>query len=291
MAGVPQSGDTRAGRQRRAAIGLAIGALLLVPTAASAVELDPWYGRIALEDGITYTAPAGVSDAAIDEAVMVVRHETTRPDIRARLARAHARFTVMADSNTLTDVPEYRVRLPIAWGMTPAEIDGRARGLGGYDWLRPTVAAADNLTCASGDRWTGYSVATHEFAHQVMAAGLARAEQASIRRAYRAAHVAGTWRRYYADRSEKEYFAEGAVWWFEASTWVGPDGVVMTRAALQQRDPALSRILKAAFGDDGWRFPRRTDRALSCTPEAGTRAFPTISRISRRVPSHGTNHR
>jgi hypothetical protein len=289
---VPRSGDSQRRSRRAAFSGALVAACLAAPATASARDLDAYYGRVATEDGLTFSAPSGVSDAAIDEAIMVVRHEVAaRPDVRARLARAGVRFTVMARDDTLTDVPEYHDTLPSDWGMTPAEIDGRARGLGGFDWRRPTVAAEENLTCAASDRWKGYSVATHEFAHQVMATGLTKAELATIHKAFRAARTARTWKGYYAERSEREYFAEGATWWFEGSTWKGPDGVVTTRASLQRRDPALGRILKAVFGDSAWRLPRHADRSLSCTPAPGARAFPPITKPTRGgSPSHGTDN-
>lgn len=70
-----------------------------------------------------------------------------------------------------------------------------------------------------------------------------------LKKAFDAAMAEGLYPDEYASTNSSEYFAEGAMSWFDGSTWD-----YRSREELKEYDPALASLLAEAFGNTDWRY-------------------------------------
>jgi hypothetical protein len=80
--------------------------------------------------------------------------------------------------------------------------------------------------------------------------------------------------------NEEEYWAEGCQSWFDATVRCDVNDGINRREALEAHDPGLAQALRAAFGDNPWRYPHtapaplrdRAGRAVVHSPRPAGRA-------------------
>jgi hypothetical protein len=199
-----------------------------------------------------------VPDRALRTAADIVGHMLShRSDIRAKLVEARVRVAVMASRESTLDIPEHR-------DLTPkSHWNRRARGLGATPWRPASSCAEENLLGYPDDPYRGECILIHEFAHTIHVMGLTAIDttfDGRLSRLHERAVRSGRWRDTYAATNHAEYWAEGVQSWFDANrTARRPDGVhnhVGTRAALNDYDPDLAKLIAEVFRDDPWRWVR-----------------------------------
>lgn len=231
--------------------------------------------------------PVIASARAPDEALSAARNIVTdmlrhRPDLARWLAGAGYRVAVMAPDETTTDLPEQRHWTKPApddprltrcerkhyatriGAMTDRQYwDARARGMSGP----LTSAGAENILALPGDRYRGENILVHEFAHDVLAAirAIDAPLYARVERAYADALRSGRWQGEYASTTIDEYWAVGTQFHFNSGRLAAFDTVrVLSHRDLARYDPALAKLLRAAYGsrhrlagDRWWNHPAR----------------------------------
>jgi hypothetical protein len=224
-------------------------------------------------------APDEALSAARDIVTDMLRH---RPDLARWLIGAGYRVAVMAPDETTTDLPEQRhwtKPAPDDPRLTRCERkhyatrigaltdrqywDARARGMSGP----LTSAGAENILALPGDRYRGENILVHEFAHDVLAAirAVDAPLYARVERAYVDALRSGRWQGEYASTTIDEYWAVGTQFHFNSGRLAAFDTVrVLSHRDLARYDPALAKLLRAAYGsrhrlagDRWWNHPAR----------------------------------
>lgn len=229
-----------------------------VPEALRAkLDLDPFYQKALLVDGLPILGSAKVSDAALREAEWIVRKMLgEHPEILGALKDEGARVVIMAHNEYTTDVPEQS-----DWDRKEFW-DKRARGMGG----RISSAGEENLLGFPGDPYHTENILIHEFAHTIHGYGLKKLIpdfDKRITEAYEKATAAGLWKGTYAGENAHEYWAEGVQSWFDNNR--ENDAIhnsVNTRAELKEYDPGLAALCKEVFGDRPWRYRKPIERPL-----------------------------
>lgn len=217
--------------------------------------LDPFYKKYLDADGLPIVASAEVPDAALYRAREIIDEVlANRSDLRGTMARFRVRVAVMAESEVLTDLPEFSDLSEHPSGMS---WDERTRGGGvGPTYSRPTVAIAEqNLLCSESDVFPYEDLFVHELAHGVLTMGIqGQPGGTEFRRrlvvAYQNALAAGLWEHTYAAENPDEYWAEGVQAWFGLNDPPGPiHNEINTRADLESYDPALAGLIREALGE------------------------------------------
>ena len=160
-----------------------------------------------------------------------------------RMRDAHVSVAVLAETESLTDLPEYaRYR-----GATLP--DGRP-----YDQLRaigpaPCVAGEENLLHLPGDIFAGANILIHECAHAVYQFGLDASQQQRWDDIYAQSIAAGRWRETYAATNAFEFFAELTESYFgvNAPPELGVHNDVNGAARLEAYDPRAFAFLAAVY--------------------------------------------
>ena len=164
-----------------------------------------------------------------------------------RLRDAHVYVVVLAESERLTDLPEFaRYR-----GQTMA--DGRP-----YDELRaigpvPCVAGEENLLHLEGDTFAGATILVHECAHAIYLYGLDAAQQGRWNAIYAQSLAAGLWQNTYAATNPTEFFAELTESYFgvNASPEAGVHNDVNGATRLKAYDARAFAFLDAVYTPKG----------------------------------------
>lgn len=233
--------------------------------------------------GIPIVASARVRPQALAAArAMALGMLGHRPDLARWLAAHGYRIAVIAQSEALLDLPEFRhwtkpvkddprltrcerkhydARIGAKTGRQ--YWDARARGIGG----RHMVAAEEDLLDLTPNRYYGETIFVHEFAHQILDAvrGADPALYARVEAAYAAAKAHGLWRDEYAMTTVDEYWAEGSQFWFDSNRLqVFAGRRILDHGDLSAYDPALYAALGAVYGrthrlprDPFWNSPAR----------------------------------
>ena len=233
-----------------------------------ALRLDPFYTRYLDASGIPIVSSSKVPDAALERARdIVVAMLAHRPDLARMLIVRGQRVAVMAAEEGTVDLPEQRdwkkpgrddPRLTLCevkhyderiGRLTDAAYwNGRARGMSGP----LTSGTVENLLGWKTSRYYGENIFVHEFAHNVLWA-IKDADPllyAAVARAYADTLRTKRWKGEYAAVSIDEYWAEGTQFWFNSNAVATFGGrVVLSDADLKRYDPALYRVLGAAYGD------------------------------------------
>ncbi len=199
-------------------------------------------------DGLAIMATENVADEALFRAAAIVDELlVNRPDVRETLIRRREHIVVVGESEQTFDLApyrQYRDRIELE-GHGP----GGPRGLGPNGYT-PTLVPEENLLCYEGDRYNGYDVAVHEFAHAIDFAISRGSSSGSFRSAlvqsYRQAREAGWLEGTYAMTNSAEYWAEGVLYWFglRGQSYSG----ISNRIELSQFVPSLAHLVAETLG-------------------------------------------
>ena len=200
-------------------------------------------------------ASAKVPNAALIRARDIIGEMlVNRPDLRDTIAGLGRRVTVVADSEVITDIPEFR-ELYEKYPGIPWNERVQGGGIAG-NWQDPTTAIwGMNLLCGKGDRFPNEDIFVHEFAHTVLNHGIERQSggrdfRNRLDKAYEEARNAGLWEGTYAGENSDEYWAEGVQSWFGLNDPPGPiHNDIDTRSKLDSYDPTLSGLVREVLGD------------------------------------------
>ncbi len=222
------------------------------PALPTGLDLDAFYTKYCVADGVAIVASDEVPDEALQRAQVLVAAmlAPVRDDAVAAIQDARVRVGVIGVGQVTTDLPEH-ADLNEAFPLDEGDWDTRTRGVAATLARPLTSAAEENLLCAPGDVYAGESILVHEFAHTVHEQGVAAVDSTfrpDLDVAYAAALAAGTWSGTYAATDALEYWAEGVQSYFEVNgANDASHGDIATRALLAQRDPALFALVDEVF--------------------------------------------
>jgi len=229
--------------------------------------LDPFYVKYVDAAGIPIVASGRVPDDALVAAAAIIEQEMAhRPDVRSAVVRTGLHVSVIAQEESITDLPEQRnlekpgpadARLTLCeqkhYDRMVAPLSaraywaGRARGLGGDN----PIGGAENLLGVAGTMNFGENILVHEFAHVVLRAiqGVDPHLYRRIETAYADATTSGKWKGDYASVNVQEYWAEGTQYWFNTNMVARlPEAAVRSSEDLRRYDPRLYHLLGQVYG-------------------------------------------
>ena len=213
--------------------------------------LDPFYEQWIDVGGLPVIASAKVNPYAVKEAAwLIIKMIGHRPDVLQSMAGNKARFTVIAHTEIITEIPEYRN------DPRPDFLVFQQRGWGGTEGATAS-SSEENLLSYSGSYGGTYNILIHEFAHAIHLLGLNTLDPTfneRLRTAYERAMRNGLWQGTYASSDTKEYWAEGAQAWFHPNGEGSFRRFGNTRQALKAYDPGLAALLTEIYGDTEWRY-------------------------------------
>jgi hypothetical protein len=222
--------------------------------------IDPFYTKAVDAEGILIVSSDAVPDAALVAARRTVLHLlSTRPDVHAAMLAHAPRISLMALSETASDLPEFEADADGQWGL------GQMRG-------DPTSLVSVRGICYAGNPDYRANFLLHEFVHMMQNLGWPSTDpgvEDEIFALYRAAVERGE---FAAPRDEPadvtpqeafgddEYLTHSINAWFDLDEslpgpWVdvqiGDSGPRSgTRAALRERDRELYALI-GGFLPDG----------------------------------------
>ena len=217
-------------------------------------DLDPFYEQWINVGGLPVVTSAKVNPYALKEAAWLIEKMIGhRPDVLRAMVGNKTRFSVIAHTEIITEIPEYRNDAP------PSFLIYRERGWGGSGIRQVTVSSSEeDILNYRGSRTHGrYSVLIHEVAHGIHLFGFNTVDPTfdeRLRDTYEAAMKKGLWNGTYASSDRKEYWAEGTQAWFHPNGGGSFDHFGDTRQALKMYDPRLARLLTEVYGDGQWRY-------------------------------------
>jgi alpha-glucosidase len=214
------------------------------PTAVASPTAVPFYARVIYVAGFPVKGSAKVTPEALTAAAdafgLLVFGNAA---VVNRMRNAGVEVAVIAESESLTDLPEY-VRL--RGGTMP---DGRS-----YEQLRalgpsPCVAGEENLLGHAGDIYAGANILIHECAHAVYVYGLDVPQRARWNDIYTKSMAAGRWSGTYAAVNASEFFAELTESYFgvNAPPEPGVHNDVNGAARLAAYEPSAFAFLVAVY--------------------------------------------
>ena len=220
--------------------------------------VDPFYTKYCSAGGIPVLSSEKVPDLALKIVWNTIMNMlSARPDVHSEMVRQGTLFGVLAESQVLTDMPEYQ---DLYTQFPGTDWNQRARGLGATGFIPLTSASEENILCYRTDRWRGYdgdNVTVHEFAHSIMNLSVVPIQPdflANLSATYDAAVAAELWTGTFAVTNIHEYWAEGVQSYFNANL-DPPDRVhnhVNTREELREYDPRLFEFLTKYFPAHDW---------------------------------------
>ena len=175
-------------------------------------ELDPFYEQWINVGGLPVIASAKVNPYALKEAAWLIEKMIGhRPEVLRAMVGNKTRFSIIAHTEIITNIPEYRNNAP------PDFLIYRERGWGGS--RQATVSSSEeDILNYRGSRTRGrYNVLIHEVAHGIHKLGFNTLDPSFDERlqdTYEAAMKKGLWNGTYASSDRKEYWAEGTQAWF-----------------------------------------------------------------------------
>ncbi|HYN21471.1 MAG TPA: RICIN domain-containing protein [Thermoanaerobaculia bacterium] len=219
-----------------------------------ALGLAPFYKKYLDGDGIPIVSSEKVSDSALLQVRFLARQMLSRlPAAREELRRRNVRIAVMAPLEVATDIPEHA----FLRSDTSFDWDRNTRGLGATLAVPVSSCAQENLLCEADTHYPREDIFIHEFAHTIHELGLDftdRRFQSRLDAAYLHAATRGLWRRTYAAKDTKEYWAEGVQDWFDVNDKAIPtNGIhndVNTRSELRSYDTRLHDLIAEYFPAD-----------------------------------------
>ena len=218
-------------------------------------ELDPFYEQWINVGGLPVLTSAKVNPYALKEAAWLIEKMIGhRPDVLRAMVSNKARFSVMAHTELITEIPEYR------YVSAPDFVVFYIRGGGGSEGATVT-SSEENILAYPSEASQEYNVLIHEFAHGIHLLGLNTQDPTfddRLQIAYEAAMKKGLWQGTYASSDRREYWAESTQAWFHPKS-PGSFSILdpthhTTRQALKAYDPELATLLAEVYGDREWRF-------------------------------------
>ena len=231
---------------------------------AAPTGVHPFYTKYINAEGIIVVSSDAVPDAALIAARRLILHVLSkRPDIHAAMLQHNPRISIMATSETASDLPEFGARSDGEWGL------GQMPG-------SPTGLVSERGICYEGNTEYRANFLLHEFVHAIQNLGWPTTDpdiEDEIYEAYRNAVERG-----FFDAPEREppegstpfeafgddeYLTHNVNAWFDLDEslpgpWVDvaigdtgpPSG---TREQLREHDPQLyeiiSRFMPDSLGD------------------------------------------
>lgn len=229
-----------------------------VPTVPPAsLNLNPFYKKFCLVQGIPLISSASVSDKAFAQAEAIMNAMLApRPDITAELLKHGIKVAILGEQEKTTELPEYA----FLKDDKETDWDVRARGLGATTDVPLSSGAEENLLCLSTDPYIGESIFAHEFAHSIKLLGVDFIDttfSSRLQSAYDSALSEGLWNDTYAATHVEEYWAEGVQDYFDSNIRSEPsNGIhnkIHTRSELQAYDPRLYALVAEVF-PTSWRW-------------------------------------
>ena len=214
-------------------------------------QLDPFYEQWINVGGLPVIASAKVNPYALKEAAwLILKMIGHRPDVLRTMAGNKARFSVIAHTEIITEIPEYRS------DPRPDFLVFRERGWGGS--LGATVSTSEEDILNYPDSFAiRYEALLHELAHGIHRLGLNTLDprfDERLRVTYEGAMKKGLWQGTYASSDRREYWAEASHAWFHPNGAGSFDRFGNTRQALKQYDPGLATLLAEVYGDKDWQY-------------------------------------
>ena len=214
-------------------------------------ELDPFYEQWINVGGLPVLASAKVNPYALKEAAWLIRKMIGhRPDVLRAMVGNKARFSVIAHTEIITEIPEYRS------DPRPDFLVFRERGWGGTEGGTISTSEEDILNYPDAFA-IRYEALLHELAHGVHILGLNTLDPTFDERleiTYEAAMSRGLWQGTYAASDRREYWAEASHAWFHPKGAGSFDRFGDTRRALKQYDPSLATLLAEVYGEKDWQY-------------------------------------
>ena len=173
-----------------------------------------------------------------------------RPDVLRAMVGNKTRFSVIAHTEIITEIPEYRS------DPRPDFLVFRERGWGGTEGATASTSEEDILNYP-GTFAIRYEALIHELAHAIHLLGLNTLDPTfdkRLRITYEVAMKKGLWRSTYASSDRREYWAEATHVWFRPNGAGSFDRFGNTRQALKEYDPELATLLAEVYGDREWRY-------------------------------------
>ena len=252
------------------ATALALTACVAAPETTLPAPAEPvFYTQQVVAAKIPIRASSATDPAALDAArTMVEGMLAFRPDLASWLVANDYRVAIIAEEETILDVPEnahwtkpkpddprltrcerklYDERIG---SLTDAAYwNARARGIGGDR----TVGSEEDILGWPSSRYYGETIFVHEFAHNVLFAieGADPALYARVEAAYQNALTTGLWKDEYTVTTVQEYWAEGTQFWFDSNRLQVFEGRrILDHEDVARYDPALYAVLAEAYGDN-----------------------------------------
>lgn len=180
-----------------------------VETIAPISRRNNFYRKVIYSYGI----PIKSADAVDDEALLIASQKLNRMlcgngSIVSNLKEHGAELHVLGRKQRTTDLPTYSHFKRKRLGRS-SPLDTKYRGSGLY-----ATCSEGNLLGLVGDRYAGYDLCSHEFAHVIWTFGTDREFREMFRKHYRATINSGLWSGCYAATSDEEFFAELSTWYF-----------------------------------------------------------------------------
>ena len=220
---------------------------------------DPFYRQHVNCGGFAIMASDKASPYALLEAAYLIDNMlANRPDIRQALVERKIHMVVMAETEFVTDVPEYAYMRPKPYW------DRRARGLGPIDRHPVVSVGAENLLQYEGDPYAEESILVHEFAHAIHQAlnKIDAGFEMKLETLYDDAMKKGLWKDKYAGSNIAEYWAEAVQSYFGNNRLPDHDhNHVDTREELVEYDPNLAALIDEVFRGSDWQFVWPNERA------------------------------
>jgi hypothetical protein len=200
-----------------------------------------YYDKTCSYGGIEILASEEVDDRALKQAWNIVANMlASRPDITETLSNRGVQVFIFPRGGNMNDLPigENEAFAVAQQGANPYVITGEA-----------------NLLCLRSSSYYGHNVLVHELAHQVHYSQLDGVDivfDKTLSELYGDAISAGKWSGHYAATDRFEYWAEGVVFYFDASPVNYRNHYVNTKAELQEYDPELFALIEETFRGFVW---------------------------------------
>lgn len=231
-----------------------------VGAVSTALDVDRnFYKKQFTVNGLPIIGSANVRDSAfLETKIQLNGMFSANPALFQSVQRGSAGATyliLIGENEGILDIPEYKW---LATAYPDTDWNARARGFGGT-WGSPyTATAEENILCLQNNRYWDMSVLIHEMGHTVMNVGYHNTTTyTDIVNAYNAAKAAGKWPNAYGITNQDEYFADGALIWFDAySTFQTSYPKTRTQLLNTSYDTGLSNVLNVIYGKPTWRWSR-----------------------------------
>ncbi len=246
----PGPGPKDAGSDTDGATIVGTGCSATPAAPPSALGLDSFYGKYLSAKGVPVVASAKVADLAVQRACAVTAAMTAmRDDVLQAMIGYRLRVAIIATSETLTSIPEYR-DLPVAYPQTDWST---YRGLAATLARPVTSTAEENVLCLSSNTSPSESILVYTLAHaaRLGASQTVPAFDGNLRGTWSTSIDSGLWANTSAALDATEYWALGTLAWYDAAAAANPANgsrnQIHTRAELKAYDPMLTAFVMQFF--------------------------------------------